>query len=93
MAKLSYVNTGSLVLPLKLTIHELTIIDRFFTKHGAGYSNWSDERELHKELHDILRTAYTDAADTMQWQAGRQVETIEYHVEVKADKVDEPVEA
>jgi len=29
----------------------------------------------------------------MQWQAGRQVETIEYHVEVKADKVDEPVEA
>jgi len=93
MANLSYVNTRSLELPVKLTIHELSVINKFFTKHGASYSEYSDERILHKELNDILRRAYTEAADTLQWQAGRQVETIEYYVEVKADKVSELIEA
>jgi len=65
MATKNYTDIDQLPISLNITVRELKVIDRLMTEHGAEWNGWASERQLHKDIRQILapsRSVQIDAA-------------------------------
>ena len=87
MATKNYTDIDQLPISLNLTLRELKTIDRLMTEHGAEWNGWSSERQLHKDLRQILAEALKSMQHDTKYDVEKFNRIVEYTIK-KEESID-----
>jgi len=87
MATRNYTDIDQLPVSLNLTLRELKTIDRLMTEHGAEWNGWSSERQLHKDLRQILAEALKSMQHDTKYDVEKFNRIVEYTIK-KEESID-----
>jgi hypothetical protein len=87
MATRNYTDIDQLPVSLNLTLRELKTIDRLMTEHGAEWNGWSSERQLHKDLRQILAEALKSMQHDTKYDVEKFNRVVEYTIK-KEESID-----
>jgi hypothetical protein len=87
MATKNYTDIDQLPISLNLTLRELKTIDRLMTEHGAEWNGWSSERQLHKDLRQILAEAFKSMQHDSKYDVAKFDSVVEYTIK-KEESID-----
>ena len=85
MAEYRYTDTENCPISVELTIHDLKVLDRVLTEY-IDPDQWGYEKQLHREIRQILQSAYVQMGDEYKYVDDRFTRITEYNVKLKAKK-------
>jgi hypothetical protein len=87
MATKNYTDIDQLPISLNITVRELKVIDRLMTEHGAEWNGWSSERQLHKDIRQILAEAFKSMQHDSKYDVDKFNSVVEYTIK-KEESID-----
>jgi len=87
MDTINYTDIDQLPISLNITVRELKVIDRLMTEHGAEWNGWSSERQLHKDIRQILAEAFKSMQHDSKYDVDKFNSVVEYTIK-KEESID-----